>query len=210
MVPGDNQTSIPITVETPTFSLGAVCDRNTDDTAGSLTVTDFTTPLPGQNTNLTDHHLSLVHEEGSPCEKEVSYLFLLRSRYNVVVVYVLSGCVSYCQIEFLLSLIEIPTFSLGLSQDELLHEKTCLASVADTMANNDIAETRKSKRTRILPPLFNDFHCDPKIKAFRADGPLTTTADNIDQIYTAMREKAGHNKYVPLSPKLNRYSYTSC
>lgn len=124
---------------------------------------------------------------------------VISSSHNLVVGYDLSGCASYCQIEFLLSLIEIPTFSLGLSQGELLHEEVCHASVPDVEASNVIAETRKSKRTRILPPLFNDYQCDPKIKSFSREGTLTTTSNNIDEIYMAMRERAGDSRYVHLS-----------
>lgn len=77
-------------------------------------------------------------------------------------------------------------------------EKALSPTVPDAVANNEMGETRKSKRTRILPPLFNDYQCDPKITAFRVDG--TSTADNIDEIYMAMRERAGDSKYVTLSP----------
>ncbi|KAG2294729.1 hypothetical protein Bca52824_041398 [Brassica carinata] len=145
----------------------AECVKTLEDAAHSPTDTDLTTPQPGQNTNFTHHHLSPVDEDGSPHEKEI---------------------------EFLLSLIEIPTFSLGLSQGELLHEEVCHASVPDVEASNVIAETRKSKRTRILPPLFNDYQCDPKIKAFSREGTLTTTSNNIDDIYMAMRERAGDSR----------------
>ncbi|CAF2053781.1 unnamed protein product [Brassica oleracea] len=79
-------------------------------------------------------------------------------------------------------------------EGELLHEEVCHASVPDVEASNVIAETRKSKRTRILPPLFNDYQCDPKIKAFSREGTLTTTSNNIDEIYMAMRERAGDSR----------------
>ncbi|KAJ4914804.1 Uncharacterized protein Rs2_00354 [Raphanus sativus] len=62
------------------------------------------------------------------------------------------------------------------------------------VGNVDIGETRKSRRTRILPPLFNDYQCDPKIKAFRVEQPPITSADNINEIYMSMRESAGLNK----------------
>uniref|UniRef100_M4EXS8 Uncharacterized protein n=1 Tax=Brassica campestris TaxID=3711 RepID=M4EXS8_BRACM len=151
------------------ITVGPVAEgvKTLEDAAHSPTDTDLTTPQPGQNTNFIHHHLSPVDEDGSPHEKEI---------------------------EFLLSLIEIPTFSLGLSQGELLHEEVCHASVPDVEASNVIAETRKSKRTRILPPLFNDYQCDPKIKAFSREGTLTTTSNNIDEIYMAMRERAGDSR----------------
>lgn len=105
---------------------------------------------------------------------------------------------SHSQIEFLLSLIEIPTFSLGLTQEEIPPTELIPATVPVSVANDDIGETRKSRRTRTLPPLLNDYQCDPKIKAFRGEQPPLTPADNIDEIYMSMRESAGQNKYVSL------------
>ncbi|KAH0891771.1 LOW QUALITY PROTEIN: hypothetical protein HID58_054200, partial [Brassica napus] len=96
------------------------------------------------------------------------------------------------EIEFLLSLIEIPSFSLGLSQDEVQRTELIPDTVPALVANDDIGET--SIRTRIPHPLFNDYQCDPKIKAFRVEVPPPATADNIDDIYTSMRESAGQNK----------------
>ncbi|CAN6850989.1 unnamed protein product [Brassica oleracea] len=91
-------------------------------------------------------------------------------------------------------------------EGELLHEEVCHASVPDVEASNVIAETRKSKRTRILPPLFNDYQCDPKIKAFSHEGTLTTTSNNIDEIYMAMRERAGDSRYKESSQLQQSYS----
>lgn len=101
---------------------------------------------------------------------------------------------SHCQIEFLLSMIEIPTFSLGLSQEDVSRTELLPGAVHIPVGNVDIGETRKSRRTRILPPLFNDYQCDPKIKAFRVEQPPITSADNINEIYMSMRESAGLNK----------------
>ncbi|WZZ33642.1 hypothetical protein YC2023_017043 [Brassica napus] len=61
-------------------------------------------------------------------------------------------------------------------------------------ANDDIGETRKSRRTRIPHPLFNDYQCNPKIITFRVEGPPPAMADNIDEIYISMRESVGQNK----------------
>lgn len=87
-------------------------------------------------------------------------------------------------------MIEIPSFSLGLSQDDALrvvHSPTKITA-------EEVCELRKSKRTRILPPTLNDYLCDPKIKSLRAEVNAAPTDDNIDEVYLSMRDKAGKNK----------------
>lgn len=96
----------------------------------------------------------------------------------------------YCQIDFLFSLIEIPSFSLGLSQDDAVR----VATSPTQITIQEACEQRKSKRTRTIPPIFNDYQCDPKIKAFRGEDKAAPNDDNIDEVYFSMRERAGHNK----------------
>lgn len=98
------------------------------------------------------------------------------------------------QIDLLFSLIEIPSFSLGLSQEDVGR----IPNIQPQMRNDDFGETRKSKRTRIPPSILNDYQCDPKIKVFRAEdiGPSNdrNVTQNIDEVYLSMREGAGQNK----------------
>ncbi|KAF3486669.1 hypothetical protein F2Q69_00057243 [Brassica cretica] len=94
------------------------------------------------------------------------------------------------EIDFLFSLIEIPSFSLGLSQDDARRE----SNIPPQITIQEACDTRKSKRTRTLPPIFNDYQCDPKIKAFRPEDTAAHNEDNIDEVYSSMRERAGHNK----------------
>lgn len=101
---------------------------------------------------------------------------------------------SSSQIEFLLSMIELPSFSLGLSQEDVAAHDNTLTNIPPLVANEDIAETRKSKRTRTLPPIFNDYMCDPKIKAFRSEENIPTNDRNVDEIYLSMREKIVDNQ----------------
>ncbi|KAH0928878.1 LOW QUALITY PROTEIN: hypothetical protein HID58_014605, partial [Brassica napus] len=97
-----------------------------------------------------------------------------------------------CQIEFLLSLIEIPTFSLGLSQEDV----GPLNNAQPPMTREGICETRKSKRTRTLPPIFNDYQYDPKIKSFRTEENAYPQDNNVEEVYLSMRDSAGQNKYL--------------
>ncbi|KAG2252561.1 hypothetical protein Bca52824_082697 [Brassica carinata] len=93
-------------------------------------------------------------------------------------------------IEFLLSLIEIPTFSLGLSQEDV----GPLNDVQPPMISEGICETRKSKRTRTLPPIFNNYQCDPKIKSFRTEDNAARQDHNVKEDYLSMRDSARQNK----------------
>lgn len=69
-----------------------------------------------------------------------------------------------------------------------------MANSPPKITTHEIGETRKSKRTRTLPPLFNDYQCDPKIKACRAEGNVASNDHNIDEVYFSMRERAGQNR----------------
>lgn len=96
----------------------------------------------------------------------------------------------HCQIDFLLSLIETPTFSLGLSQEE----PGRMPIIPHQPVDDGICETRKSKRTRTLPPILSDYQCDPKVKAFRVENTVAPYDPKVEEVYLSMRESAGHNK----------------
>ncbi|XP_013669230.1 uncharacterized protein LOC106373626 [Brassica napus] len=81
-----------------------------------------------------------------------------------------------------------------LEEDEVQRTELIHVTVPALVANDDIGETRKSRRTRIPHPLFNDYQCNPKIITFRVEGPPPAMADNIDEIYISMRESVGQNK----------------
>ncbi|KAH0897866.1 hypothetical protein HID58_047434 [Brassica napus] len=83
---------------------------------------------------------------------------------------------------------------LGVTGDEVQRTELIHVTVPALVANDDIGETRKSRRTRIPHPLFNDYQCNPKIITFRVEGPPPAMADNIDEIYISMRESVGQNK----------------
>lgn len=87
-------------------------------------------------------------------------------------------------------MIEIPTFSLGLSPEDV----GPLNNAQPPMIREEICETRKSKRTRTLPPIFNDYQCDPKIKSFRTEENADPQDNNVEEVYLSMRDSAGHNK----------------
>ncbi|KAL0663289.1 hypothetical protein Bca4012_100126 [Brassica carinata] len=138
---------------------------------GILEVELNTTPLEEDDTNLIQqqkiqtppHAHPTVHEEESSEDDEI---------------------------EFLLSLIEIPTFSLGLSQEDV----GPLNDVQPPMISEGICETRKSKRTRTLPPIFNNYQCDPKIKSFRTEDNAARQDHNVKEDYLSMRDSARQNK----------------
>ncbi|KAF3551367.1 hypothetical protein DY000_02002662 [Brassica cretica] len=61
------------------------------------------------------------------------------------------------------------------------------------VTNDEIGETRRSKRTRMLPPIFNLYQCDAKIKAFRVEENMSINDRNVDEIYLSMRERVADN-----------------
>ena len=119
---------------------------------------------------------------------------VISSSHNLVVGYDLSGCASYCQIEFLLSLIELPSFSLGLSQENVGGSDQSVPDIPALVTNDEIGETRRSKRTRMLPPIFNLYQCDAKLKAFKVEENMSINDRNVDEIYLSMRERVADNQ----------------
>ncbi|KAG2331181.1 hypothetical protein Bca52824_002361 [Brassica carinata] len=99
------------------------------------------------------------------------------------------GSLGESKIDFLLSLIETPTFSLGLSQEE----PGRMPIIPHQPVDDGICETRKSKRTRTLPPILSDYQCDPKVKAFRVENTVAPYDPKVEEVYLSMRESAGHN-----------------
>ncbi|KAF3551370.1 hypothetical protein DY000_02002661 [Brassica cretica] len=98
------------------------------------------------------------------------------------------------EIEFLLSLIELPSFSLGLSQENVRGIDQSVPDIPALVTNDEIGDTRRSKRTRMLPPIFNLYQCDAKIKAFRVEENMSINDRNVDEIYLSMRETDADNQ----------------
>lgn len=94
-------------------------------------------------------------------------------------------------------MIELPSFSLGLSQEDVGDIGRSLTNFPGLVTNDDMLEqeTRRSKRTRTLPPIFNDYQCDPKIKAFRSEEHSSINDRNVDEIFLSMRETIEDNRY---------------
>lgn len=67
------------------------------------------------------------------------------------------------------------------------------------VTNDEIGETRRSKRTRMLPPIFNLYQCDAKIKAFRVEENMSINDRNVDEIYLSMRERVADNQCFTLA-----------
>lgn len=100
----------------------------------------------------------------------------------------------FSQIEFLLSLIELPSFSLGLSQENVGGSDQSVPDIPALVTNDEIGETRRSKRTRMLPPIFNLYQCDAKLKAFKVEENMSINDRNVDEIYLSMRERVADNQ----------------
>ncbi|KAL0674817.1 hypothetical protein Bca4012_002798 [Brassica carinata] len=77
------------------------------------------------------------------------------------------------EIEFLLSLIELPSFSLGLSQENV-------GGIDQSVPD--------------IPAL-----CDAKIKAFRVEENMSINDRNVDEIYLSMRERVADNQCFTLA-----------
>lgn len=56
-------------------------------------------------------------------------------------------------------LLDMPSFSLGLSQDDAPFVAPVNAST------KEVPEVRKSKRPRMMPAVLQDYKCDPKVTA---------------------------------------------
>lgn len=56
------------------------------------------------------------------------------------------------------NLLEMPSFSLGLSQEDGPSE-------ASKEQEEEVPEQRKSKRQRLIPAVLQDYECDPKVTA---------------------------------------------
>ncbi|CAN6979448.1 unnamed protein product [Brassica oleracea var. botrytis] len=105
----------------------------------------------------------------------------------------------FSQIEFLLSLIELPSFSLGLSQENVGGSDQSVPDIPALVTNDEIGETRRSKRTRMLPPIFNLYQCDAKLKAFKVEENMSINDRNVDEIYLSMRERVADNQCFTLA-----------
>ncbi|CAN7135735.1 unnamed protein product [Brassica rapa subsp. narinosa] len=71
------------------------------------------------------------------------------------------------------------------------------------MIREGIYETRKSKRTRTLPPIFNDYQCDPKIKSFSTEENADPQDNNVEEVYLSMRDSTGQNKVFTVGNRIS-------
>ncbi|KAL0713091.1 hypothetical protein Bca4012_020069 [Brassica carinata] len=99
------------------------------------------------------------------------------------------------------NLLEIPSFSLGLSQEQvpdvLVYVNPLNVVMPEEQDDGVDVERRKSKRARNKPAVLNDFQCDPKIGLGHNINP------NVGELFSELQNELSQKKVINISPSLS-------
>ncbi|KAG2331236.1 hypothetical protein Bca52824_002416 [Brassica carinata] len=99
------------------------------------------------------------------------------------------------------NLLEIPSFSLGLSQEQVpdvLVDVNPLNVVMPEEQDDGVdVERRKSKRARNKPAVLNDFQCDPKIGLGHKINP------DVGELFSELQNELSQKMVIDISPSLS-------